>query len=164
MVKLEKFDHHHLVYNFTVPLSLSITLFSKEKEELLIMKWLFDETKLVVIRLPFAPRNEKFNKCFISKLQTFTNGKFKFNIIWSTCKIQSLFNSKGKVEHLSCIICKGVCSCSADYIGETICNNIIIWNEHESRIDKNSGFKQLQGHFRQAFEWTLLSIAAKNFR
>ena len=28
--------------------------FKEEKEELLIMKWLFDEAKLVVFRLPFA--------------------------------------------------------------------------------------------------------------
>ena len=62
----------------------SITLFldsTKKKEELLISKWLFDETKLVVIRLPFGPRNEKVSKRFISKLQTFTNGKIRFNII-----------------------------------------------------------------------------------
>ena len=82
--------------------------FNEEKEELLIPKWLFDETKLVVIRLPFSPRNEKFSKCFISKLQTFTNGKFRFNIIWNTRKIQSLFNNKDKVKHLSCVIYKGV--------------------------------------------------------
>ena len=29
--------------------------FNEEKKELLIPKWLFDETKLVVIRLPLAP-------------------------------------------------------------------------------------------------------------
>ena len=49
--------------------------FNEEKEELLIPKWLFDETKLVVIRFSFASRNEMFSKRFISKLQTFTNGK-----------------------------------------------------------------------------------------
>ena len=54
--------------------------FCEEKEELLIPKWLFDEIKLVAIRLPFAPRNEEFSKRFRSKLQTFTNGKVKFNI------------------------------------------------------------------------------------
>ena len=68
--------------------------FNEEKEELLIRKWLFDETKLVVIRLSFAPRNEKFSKRFINKLQTFTNGIVRFNIIWNTRKIQSLFNNK----------------------------------------------------------------------
>ena len=82
--------------------------FNKEKEELLIQKWLFDETKSVVIRLPFAPRNKKFSECFISKLQT---------IIWNTRKIQSLFNNKDKVQHVSYVIYKGVCSCGADYIG-----------------------------------------------
>ena len=102
--------------------------FNEENEELLIPKWLFDETKLVVIRLPFAPRNEKFSKRFISKLQTFTNRKVRFNIIWNTRKIQSLFNNKDKVQHLSCVIYKGVCSCGTDYIGEAIRNVKIRWN------------------------------------
>ena len=43
--------------------------FNEEKEKLLKLKGLFDETKLVVIRFPFASRNEKFSKDFISKLQ-----------------------------------------------------------------------------------------------
>ena len=38
--------------------------------ELLIPIWLFDETKLIVIRLPLATKNQKFSKPFISKLQT----------------------------------------------------------------------------------------------
>ena len=77
---------------------------------------MFDETKLVVIRLPFPTRNEKFSKRFINKLQTFTNGKVRFNMIWNTREIQSLFNNKDKVQHLSCVIYKGVSSCGADYL------------------------------------------------
>ena len=111
--------------------------FNEGKQELLIPKWLYDEAKLVVIRLPFAPKNEKLSKPFISKLQTFTNGKVRFHIIWDTCKMQSLFNNKDKAQHLSCVIYKDVCSCGADYIGETMCNVKIRWNEHESGIDKN---------------------------
>ena len=72
--------------------------FSKEKEELLILIWLFDDTKLVIIRLRFAPKIEKLNKRFISKLQTFTNGKDRFHIIWNACKMQFLFNNKDKVQ------------------------------------------------------------------
>ena len=53
--------------------------FNEEKKELLIPKWLFDQTKLVVTRLPF------------------TNVKIRFNIIWNTRKMQSLFNNKDKV-------------------------------------------------------------------
>ena len=126
--------------------------FNEEKEELLIPKWSFDETKLVVIRLPFAPRNEKFSKRCISKLQTFTNGNVRFHIIWNTRKIQSLFNNKDEIQHLSCVIYKGVCSCGADYIGETIRNVKIRWNEHESGTDKNSEcFKHLQEHLSHGF-------------
>ena len=44
-----------------------------KKKELLMPIWLCDDTKLVVIRLHFSPKNEKFSKRFISKLQTFTN-------------------------------------------------------------------------------------------
>ena len=51
---------------------------------------------------------------------------------------QSLFDSKVKVLYLSCVIYKGLCSCDAYYIGETIRNVNIRWNEHESGIDKYS--------------------------
>ena len=68
----------------------------------------------------------------------FTNDKFRFHIIWNTSKTQSLFNNKDKVQHLSCVTYKGVCSWGADYIGEKISHVKIRWNEHESRIDTNS--------------------------
>ena len=98
---------------------------------------------------------------FISKLQTFTNGKVGFDIIWNTSKIQSLFNNK--LCYLSCVIYKGVCSCGAGYIGETIRNVKIRRNEHESGIDKNSEcFKHLQEHLSHGFQWSVLSIAPRN--
>ena len=47
-----------------------ILRFIEEKKELLIPKWLFDETKSVVMILPFVHRNEiftqKFSKYFIN--------------------------------------------------------------------------------------------------
>ena len=46
-------------------------------------------------------------------------------MIWNTREIQSLFNNKDKVQHLSCVIYKGVSSCGADYIGERIRNDKI---------------------------------------
>ena len=105
---------------------------------LILPKLLFDETKSVVIRLPFATRNEKFSKIFIDKSQIFTNGKVIFNITWNNRETQSLFNKKDKLKHLSCVIYKGVCSCGADCIGETTCTVNIRCNKHESGIDKNS--------------------------
>ena len=83
---------------------------------------LFDETKLVHIRLPFAPQNKKFSNLFISILKAFTDGKVRFHIIWNIRKIQSLFDIKDKAKHLNCAIYKGVCSCGEDFNGETIRN------------------------------------------
>ena len=124
---------------------------------------LFDETKLVHIRLPFAPQNKKFSNLFISILKAFTNGKVRFHIIWNIRKIQSLFNNKDKAQHLSCAIYKGVCSCREDFNGETIRNVKIRWNEHESGIDKNSEcFKHLQEHLSHGFHRSVLSVAPRN--
>ena len=68
-----------------------------------------------------------------------------------------------KVQHLSCVIYKGVCYCGADYIGETIRNVKVRWNEHERGIDKNlECFKYLQEHLSHGFHWSVLSIAPRN--
>ena len=93
--------------------------FNQQKDEILIPQWLFDERKECLIRLLFAPANEKFVKSFVNKLEIFTNCRVKFNIVWNTRKIKSLFNYKDKVSHYSCIIYRGICSCGADYIRET---------------------------------------------
>ena len=58
--------------------------FNQEKDEVLMPQWLFNDRKECLIRLPFAPANEKFVKLFINKLETFTNYRVKFNIVWST--------------------------------------------------------------------------------
>ena len=52
-------------------------------------------------------------------------------------KIQSLFNNKDKVKHHSCVAYRGTCSYGANYIGETIRNSQIRWNEHITGEDKN---------------------------
>ena len=54
---------------------------------------LIDHMKECSIRLPFAPANEKFVKSFKNKLETFINYKVKFNILWNTQKIKSLFSN-----------------------------------------------------------------------
>ena len=72
-------------------------------------------------------------------------------------------NNKDKVQHLSRVIYKGVCSCGADYIGETTQNVKIRWNEHESGIDKNSEyFRHLKEDSSHGFQWSVLSIAPRN--
>ena len=93
---------------------------NREKDEHLIPPWLFDERKHVTIHLPFFSKNERYCAYFISKLVCFTSGKVKFSVVWNTRKIQSLFPLKDKVQQLSCVIYKGICSCGETYVGETL--------------------------------------------
>ena len=69
-----------------------------------------------------------------SKLNCFTNEKGKFNVVWNTRKVQSLFALKDKVDHYNCAIYRGDCSGDQNYTGETVRNAKIRWREHE---DKN---------------------------
>ena len=81
------------------------------KDNLIIPQWLFEERKTFTIHLPFFPSNESLGKTFISKLNYFTNEKCKFNVVWNTRKVQSLFPLKDKVDHYSCVIYWGLYVC-----------------------------------------------------
>ena len=93
----------------------------------------------------------------------FTTDKVKVIIIWKTRKIKSLFSNKDKVKHYSCVIYCGICSCGADYIGETIRNSEIRWNKHITGKDQNSDcVKPLNNNFDHEFRWFVLSGPSKN--
>ena len=117
--------------------------FERGKEEMIIPEWLFDERKTFPVRFPYSRANEKMRK-----VKIFTTDKVKVIIIRNTRKIQSLFNNKDKVKHHSCVIYRGLCSCCADDIGETIRNSEIRLNEHITGKEKNSDcVKHLNDHF-----------------
>ena len=109
---------------------------SKEEEQLIIPEWLFDQRKKVLFKLPYCPSNERDVKRFIDKIESFTNGKLKFIVLWSTRNIKSLFPLKDRVKHLSYVIDEGKCSCGRRYIAETIKNSGIRWNEHVNHVQE----------------------------
>ena len=90
--------------------------FDSGKDNLIIPQWFFDERKTFTIHLPFSPSNESFVKTIVSKLNYFTSEKCKFNVVWNTRKVQSLFPLKDKVNHYSCVIYWGDCSCDQHYV------------------------------------------------
>ena len=105
--------------------------FNKDEHDYIIPEWLFDEQKLIILRLPFSVSNEKFTKSLIKKLVIFTNNKCKFNIVWNTRNIRSLFQIKDKVKHYSCVVYEGNCSCGENYVSESVRNVVLRWAEHE---------------------------------
>ena len=125
----------------------------------MIPRWLFDERKTIAINLPFSNKNEHFSKKFCEKLEFYTNGKVKFNIIWSTRKIKSLFKIKDNVKHLSCVVYHGICSCGNNYIGETIRNVVTRIDEHKQPNGKSEPSKHLKNNPGHQFNWKILSRA-----
>ena len=119
----------------------TINNFNNVEEELMIPRWLFDERKKIAINLPFSNKNQHVSKQFCEKLESYTNGKVKFNIIWSTMKIKSLFEIKDNVKHFSCDVYRGICSCRNNYIGETIRNVVARIDEHEQPNSKSEPSK-----------------------
>ena len=51
----------------------TIEYFNKDKVDNIIPEWLFDEWKLIILRLLFSESNEKFTKSLIKKLVIFKN-------------------------------------------------------------------------------------------
>ena len=100
----------------------------------------------------------------MSKLNYFTNEKCKFDVVLSTRKVQLLFPLKDKVDHYSCVIYRGDCSCDQNCIGETDRNAKIRWNEHEDKNSKSEPAKHLKENPTHKFRWTSISSAPENFR
>ena len=109
--------------------------------------------------MQFYLKNEKYCACFIKKLVSFTSEKVKFNVVWNTCKMQFILSLKDKVQHLSCVIYKGICSCGETFVGKTIRNCKIRWDnvntnsEHAKHLAKNIDHK---------FSWYILTSAPEN--
>ena len=117
-----------------------------------------------IIHLPFSPSNENFGKIFITRLNHFTNGKCKVNIVWNTRKAQSLFPLKDKVDHYSRVIYWEDYSCNQNYIGETVLNAKTRQNEHEDKNSKIKSTSHLKENPTNNFKWSIISKYRENFR
>ena len=125
----------------------------------MIPRWVFDERKTVAINLSFSNKYEHFSKKFCEKLEFCTNEKVKFNPIWATRKIKSLFKIKDKVKDLSSVIYQGICSCGNNYTGESIRNAVTRIDEHEQTNGKLEPSKHLKNNPGHKFDWMILSRA-----
>ena len=76
----------------------------------------------------------------------FTKVYFEGAIKRKTRQVKTLFPLKDKSLHPSCVIYKGTCSCGETYIGETIRNASIRWEEHNDPINKSEPAKHLKNY------------------
>ena len=104
--------------------------------------------------------NENTVKRFLDKLQSFVHHKFDIAVKWFTKKIRSLFRLKDKKS--ACKIYEGICSCSANYIGETKRNVETRWNKHENLNKDAEPAKHLRKFPYHKFYWKTLLKAPTN--
>ena len=62
------------------------------------------------------------------------------------------------------VIYKGTCSCGETYIGETIHNTLIRWEEHNDSTKESEPPKQLKISFDYVFNWVNLCKASQNYK
>ena len=118
------------------------------------------------MRLPFCPKNEEISRTFLKNLDNFTRGKYRFKVIWITRNIRSLFPLKDRVEHVSCVIYQGTCSCDENYIGETVRIASTRWLEHDnptSTSQNSDPAKHLLENPTHRFTWKVLTSAPQNY-
>ena len=83
-------------------------------------------------------------------------------IKWITKKVKSLFSLKDKNSYPVCQIYKRTCVCDETYIGETIRNVNIRWNEREDMGKEHA--KYLRENLNHKFKWETLLQTPKNYR
>ena len=85
-----------------------------------------------------VPAMKEMLSVLVIKIESFTNGKLKFIVRWSTGNIKSLFPLKDRVKHLSCIIYEGKCLCGKSEPAEHLADNkshMFTWKVLEKHLD-----------------------------
>ena len=121
---------------------------TNEDNKFIMPPWLFEvKKKIVLVEIPYRLKNESSSKQLIKKFDKFTNNMFDVRIKWLTEKVKTLFRVKDKSLHQACKIYKGVCSCSENYIGETIRYAEVRWDEHNNPLKKSNPLKHIKDNW-----------------
>ena len=153
----------YLKANFPVRFINSVIKnFNEPDDDMIIPEFLFNEKTDIYVRIPFCEKNEKSMPKFLETLEKFTRYKFKINIVWITRNIKSLFPLKDRVHHSSKGVYQGVCSCGRKYIGETLRNYSIRWEEHEDLTKDSEVARHVKYNLGHKMEWTVLVKGLKN--
>ena len=103
--------------------------------------------KTVLVEIPYCLKDESSSKQYIKKFDKFASDTFDVRIKWLSKKIKILFRAKDKSLHQVCKIYKGVCSCSENYIAETIRYAEVRWDEHNNSLKKSNPLKHIKDNW-----------------
>ena len=115
---------------------------------------------MVLVEIPYCLKNESSSKQFIKKFDKVTNDTFDLQIKWLTKKVKTLFRVKDKSLHQACKIYKS--SCGGSYIGETIRNVEVRWDERNNPMKKSNPSKHIKDNLDHVFNWLVLANVPEN--
>ena len=96
----------------------------------------------------------------MKKFDVFTDNKYDIRIKWITKKVKNLLRLKSRNPHPSCMIYEGVYSQHKSYIGETVRNVEIRWQEHEDTQKHSEPAKHLKNNSARSFTGKVLLPAS----
>ena len=68
---------------------------SEETDDYIILPVFLDvPKKVVLVDIPYCPKNEEFSNRFMKKFDVFTDNKYNIRITWITKKVKQLFKLK----------------------------------------------------------------------
>ena len=155
--KLNKFLNADYPHKFINSIINNFQEKSEETDDDIIPPGFFDvPKKVVLVDIPYCPKNEEFSKRFMKKFDVFTDNKYDICIKWITKKVKQLFKLKSRNPHPSCVIFESVCSYQESYIGETVRNIEIGWQGHEDTQRDSEPAKHLKNNPTHSFTWKVL--------
>ena len=111
---------------------------------------------VVVVDIPYCQKNEEFSKRFMKQFDVFTDNNYDIRIKWVNKKFKQLFKPKSRNLHPSFVIYEGVYSCQESYIGETVRNVEIRWQEHEDTQKDSEPANYLKNNPTHSFTWKVV--------
>ena len=165
--KYEKADYHKRFINSVIRQFQNRSNQSNidDFDEYIIPSNFFDILKsFFLIELPLCEISKINSKDFLMKFHRFTKDLFEVAIKWKTRQVKTLFPLKEERILLSCVFYKGTCSFGETYIGGTIRNASIRWEEHNNPTKMSQLPKHLKNNFHLVFNWVILCKAPQKHK
>ena len=135
---------------------------TNENNELIIPPWLFEVKKITLVKIPYGLKNERSSKQFIKKFDKFTNDTIDVQIKWLTRKVKTLIRVKDNLCIKPVKFIKVIAHVVRKYIGKTIGNVEVCWDEHKNPMKMSNLSKHNKDNLNNVFNWSVLAIAPRN--
>ena len=109
--------------------------------------------KVVLVHIPYCPKNKNILKRFMKRFDAFTDNKYDIFISWITKKGKQFFKLRSRNTHSPCAIYKDVNSFQQSHIDETIRKVETKWQEHEYKRKDSEPSKHLSNNPTHSFTW-----------